>query len=1113
MSKIFRLGEGSNTYTDWNESPSFPYNSNNRKKILDPDGATAKKEITSIPSPFARIDLVKNAFREVCESKDLDGQTIFHKMVSDAFDIGEIFFNIDRFGDKVEIITWNPSNCIQEMIDSSCEGHNYLGNALDKYLDSDAKAYNFASMQNIYILNYKKGQKELNIIGATSPATLFFSNANDLSYLSTELSFEKDKPFDSIYNPLYKRDAQYVKALFLFRKCYPNFASVFPELDDYFNITFQKLTDELREEIRNLNSNDDGNFGTISVTRGTQNDIVEVLGQKLFKLNGTTSIENSDFLIDSTKCDEQILVLPIDSGNTYSDLVYVTEKWGDQKSAKPYDEREIADRTLPSRGDKRPYLTISDFLEPQIIRVPYLLNEEEFYTAHNRNNGEEATFLLPLKPLFFKYFSVEDIINNQMIGVSTVSKSSANVTLRIPIRSKKQRKYVEYTRTYYDSGADPDESNNKGSVCEMKISGFVMPNIRFMRPEEAMYKVGLVMLSANRYQLGFYHDDKIIPGIKPSIRQGESELAKNAVYTIDKSNFDYIRISANTSGHSVIIPKFKSQTINNEFKFAVDLGTSNTHIEVSKNGRESEAYGYLKSPVSKFFVQTFDDHGGPKNLQMENEIMEKDMLPALVGNGSDFRFPTRTILSCAKNIDWSANLNSFEMHNIPLTYGKRVELSYNDYHYDIKWGTDDKDKSILRCYIEDLLFMLRSKVVVEGGDLAKTKLTWFFPISMPGGRKQKLSRIWTEKFVEYFPGSTNGIESMSESYAPVLYYRDENSTVSNLVNIDVGGGTTDVAYFVDKELSFVTSFKFAANDIFQDAYAKDTVHNGIVDAYKDKIKSVLESNQSDFAVRDVLKIFDSDNNRHPANMASFLFSLRDNQNLKNVNKNKIDFNELLQDDEQFKIVFVLFYTAIIYHIAQIVKLQKLPLPRHISLSGNGSKVIKIISTDTNILSSYTKKIFEMVTGQSFGNNPLGIIGLDKEGSKESTCKGGILGSEPDGNLEKQVILKSTGNELMTNVVFGSIDEAYKKTVELSAHRFFEFFFSLCPTFNMKDNFGITNNSINTAKQYCNQDLATFINRGLDIQRKDYEDSDPLRETLFFYPLKGFLSNLINNLTE
>ena len=65
--------------------------------------------------------------------------------------------------------------------------------------------------------------------------------------------------------------------------------------------------------------------------------------------------------------------------------------------------------------------------------------------------------------------------------------------------------------------------------------------------------------------------------------------------------------------------------------------------------------------------------------------------------------------------------------------------------------------------------------------------------------------------------------------------------------------------------------------------------------------------------------------------------------------------------------------------------------------------------------------------------------------------------------------------------------------------------------NVKIEFGITNNSINIAKQYCDQDILTFINRGLEMQRKDYEDSDPLRETLFFYPLKGFLSNLINNI--
>ena len=60
MGKVFRLfKDGANTYNDWNASPDYPYDSTNRDTIIDPEGATASKEITSIPSPFARIDLVR----------------------------------------------------------------------------------------------------------------------------------------------------------------------------------------------------------------------------------------------------------------------------------------------------------------------------------------------------------------------------------------------------------------------------------------------------------------------------------------------------------------------------------------------------------------------------------------------------------------------------------------------------------------------------------------------------------------------------------------------------------------------------------------------------------------------------------------------------------------------------------------------------------------------------------------------------------------------------------------------------------------------------------------------------------------------------------------------
>ena len=189
MSKVFRLyREGTTTFQGWNESPAFPYNSNARDTIEDPDGASAKNEITSIPSPFARIDLVKTAFKEVCrrasrDVRELEGNTIFHKMVSDSLDVGEIFFNIDKFKDKIEIITWDPSVMIDALKNDQNASHYYVGDALQKYLVSDAQTYNFNQLKNIYLLNYTNGPDELNIIGATSPATLFFSGANGLEYI------------------------------------------------------------------------------------------------------------------------------------------------------------------------------------------------------------------------------------------------------------------------------------------------------------------------------------------------------------------------------------------------------------------------------------------------------------------------------------------------------------------------------------------------------------------------------------------------------------------------------------------------------------------------------------------------------------------------------------------------------------------------------------------------------------------------------------------------------------------------------------------------------------------------------------------------------------------
>ena len=226
-SKVYRIYSkskgGDNTIKGWSGKGSInPYGDSNIKEIKDPNGANSKKEITSIPSPFARIDLVKTAFAEVNKAcnpdgrqlkgkalrEELDKQTIYHKMISDSLDVGEIFFNLNKFRDKFDVIVWNPES-LDKLVDEDEEsGLNCYAGTLKAYWNNDSNTYNFKDVKNIYILNYKQGT-ELHVVGATSPVTLFFSNANDLSDVVTDVQFCGDKPFDGEYKPLYQRDREY----------------------------------------------------------------------------------------------------------------------------------------------------------------------------------------------------------------------------------------------------------------------------------------------------------------------------------------------------------------------------------------------------------------------------------------------------------------------------------------------------------------------------------------------------------------------------------------------------------------------------------------------------------------------------------------------------------------------------------------------------------------------------------------------------------------------------------------------------------------------------------------------------------------------------------------
>src|SRR5690554_1252365 len=278
--KVFRFHEGADLY-GWDNSN--PLNDKAIAAIKDPNGEHASREITSIPSPFARIDLVNTAFKEVA-NRQLEGDTIYHKMISDALDIGQILFSFEKYQDKIEIISWDPKLDLQNLIDSTNRGHKSLGESLRLFLNQDASTYNFDKMHKLYLLNYKFGPNPINIIGGTSPASLFFTSAN--KFKLDGFMGGNDTFFDDGFCPLHKREEAYIEYIFLLSKTLPNFAIDFKNFNNYLTKVFPLLSAELKTKLNNQNAGTYDNLPNLSIDGG--GEIVEVLNVNLKKSKGNT---------------------------------------------------------------------------------------------------------------------------------------------------------------------------------------------------------------------------------------------------------------------------------------------------------------------------------------------------------------------------------------------------------------------------------------------------------------------------------------------------------------------------------------------------------------------------------------------------------------------------------------------------------------------------------------------------------------------------------------------------------------------------------------------------------------------------------------------------------
>jgi hypothetical protein len=389
---------------------------------------------------------------------------------------------------------------------------------------------------------------------------------------------------------------------------------------------------------------------------------------------------------------------------------------------------------------------------------------------------------------------------------------------------------------------------------------------------------------------------------------------------------------------------------------------------------------------------------------------------------------------------------------------------------------------------------------------------------MKPARKSDLENTWNELFNQYF-NPTNPAVGITESLAPFYYFKGTNKLQGGafkpVVSIDIGGGTTDIVVFKQNKPLLLTSFKFAANTIFGDGFSEygAATSNGLIGKYYPHFEKLLATNKL-YDLSNVLSSIKDKNKTEDLN--ALFFSIEDNPKIKE--RKLFSYNSLLSKDDDLKIIFIYFYTAIIYHIAELMKLKEVSLPKHIIFSGTGSKILNIISPDKKILSEFSKAIFESVYDGIFDSDDLSIE-TEKDMPKEVTCKGGLMLNPEDLSFDIRkikAILTCVEKNGIESLTYDGLDEGTKANIVAYVNDFNKFFLSLNKRFSFSDYFNASEVSLRIFKVEANKHLRDYLEEGLEYNKKldNVGNGDKeIEESLFFYPLIGTINNLSSHLSQ
>ena len=898
--------------------------------------------LNSLPTPFARFFVAREAFRRVMEEnmdQTKEAGLAYTQMVSDILDVYELLFNLKyhknntwRNGEKIELREWDFEDNM-EIIKKKMP---ILYNSVAEYYKTDIIE------DKLYFLVYTENGREM-LLACSSPMTGFVTPP-DLDKTTVQKDGVKSQAFvGEQYKNLHirrKSGGEY------FREPKP-FVEREVDFKNYmFNILFGTGNTDagfktIRDYIRSFRDKDesirnDRNPRTVSVKTDQNDDLV---------ING----------LNIRQLDE---------------------------------------------------IDVNYYFTDNLIRIPYRISKETFEGVSYQNDftGRDYDYLMPFK---------SDVVNLFQDGI---------IDGDIHINRNSVTAYLHYNGKVYEKeyAFDPFK-NGQGRIVDLKSAKIsfdlgLFPNILSYKEQENNYFKVLIVaadedpeaphFNIDQISLSFFKNGSLIGEVEPeqgasygtlpavvrSRQKTDLEESGTKFYELFNTSFDLIEVTI-LGDTGLLRPVWQtSQATDVTFTYAVDLGTSNTFMSRCKNdangkpdlSRKPELFK-MERPMVNFMHEVPDNNQFSLASRIEESVFAKakkkiktEFLPAII-DGDYYKFPIRTALCGIHNKSQKPKL--FDNHNIAFFYERIMANDDQDVHTDIKW---DKNEDMLRIFVRELLLIIKCDILQRNGDLDRTKLIWFSPLSFSGNEKAIYNDIWTTEPKDILFIQPDQIKQYSESEAPYYYYKKKDYIKDSeaVTVIDIGGGSTDFVYFRDNKPEVANSVHFGCDVLWENGFIEfqNERENGIYKRYAENLRferKDLEELNDCFKSIDSLKTKD---------IINFWLS---NQEYCNITK-------YLRDD--FKPVFIYHLTSILYYMASMYKDNQLQAPRTVVFSGNGSKYIdSFISNDTGIL----KKIIDIVFERVFGEKSDVNLKLPEE-RKESTCYGGLY-RDPNEENAKNIV--------------------------------------------------------------------------------------------------------------